>query len=219
MKYLLAEKPFYSLQWEAKNNGVPMIFIRFYWCNKDCWFCDSKYSYKPEEADTVLYTHEELIEKIKSFWCKTILRTWGEPSLFQDQIKLLMNELWDEYTHELETNGSKKLEEWLYFDQINISPKLKSSWNKSYELKILDWIKSKCDNYSIKFVCSDLTSLKETDECIKKYEFEPGSIYIMPEWRDVKSQVNQFVIDYCMKKWYSYCLRSHLILFWDGKGK
>lgn len=217
MKHLLAEVPFLSLQWESINSGKPSIFIRYFGCNKDCWFCDSKYSYKPEEADTTLYEQDELIKIIQDFKVKHIIWTWGETGLFQKQIQSLMKELWSEYTHEMETNWSIKLNDDIYFQQINISPKLKSSQNKDYELEILDWIKERCDNYNFKFVCKDLITTKETDECIKKYNIDPKIIYVMPEWRDVKSQINQFIIQYCIKNNYNYCLRAHLILFWDWK--
>jgi len=219
MIHNLAEKPFFSLQWEALNNWKPMVFIRYFGCNKDCFFCDSKYSYKPEEANIVQYTHKELIDTIKSFWCKTVLWTWGETTLFQKQIKALIKDLGKEYYHELETNWSKKLDDDIFFNQINISPKLKSSWNEEYALDILSNIEKRCDNYNFKFVCKNLITTKETDNYIKKYNIERKRIYIMPEWRDVDSQINQFIIKYCMKNDYRYCLRTHLILFWDWKGK
>ena len=46
-----------------------------------------------------------------------------------------------------------------------------------------------------------------------------NNIYIMPLWRDSKSQINSLVLKYCLNKWYNYCLRQHLILFWDWKWK
>jgi hypothetical protein len=42
-------------------------------------------------------------------------------------------------------------------------------------------------------------------------------VRIMPEWTSKSSQKNDFVIDFCLKNNYRYCLRQHILLFWNKK--
>lgn len=216
---------FQSIQWEWRNTWKPSIFIRFWWCNLKCTWCDSKYSWDPSIEKADIMELSEVLDIIRNFESKHIIFTGGEPSLFQKQMLVIQEELrWEEYSYELETNGSKVLDMNLDFEQVNISPKLKSSWNNEYELEIL---KSDLFNYNyvdLKFVCSNIKDTTETDEYIKKitnyYGFNKiDDIYIMPLWRDDKSQVNNYLVKYCINNAYKYCLRQHLILFWDGKWK
>ena len=227
MKILISEI-FQSIQWEWRNTWKPSIFVRFWWCNLHCEWCDTKYSRDSKVEKPKTKDLKEVVKTIKSLKSKHIIFTWWEPTLFQKQMKAIQQVLnW--YTYELETNGSNELVEELEFNQINISPKLKSSWNGEYELNIFksDLIKhrEKSKPYvDLKFVCSNEIDTKETDECIKKIDEKYwldliDSVYIMPLWIDKKSQTNQFLVKYCIDNNYNYCLRQHIILFWDGKWK
>jgi len=215
---------FESIQWEWRNTGKPSIFVRFWGCNLKCDWCDSKYSWDASIEKADLMSLEEVIKIIESFKSKHIIFTWWEPTLFQDQMKIIQDQL-PNHTFELETNWSQKLNKNLHFDQVNISPKLKSSWNKEYYLTILEserlWQSEFVD---FKFVCDWILTCQETDQFINKISqvnnFDViDSIYIMPLWRDNKSQVNDYLVKYCIKNNYNYCLRQHLIMFWDGKWK
>lgn len=215
---------FQSIQWEWRNTWKPSVFLRFWGCNLHCTWCDTKYSWDPSVEKADIMELDKVISIIKGFKSKHIIFTWWEPSLYQNQMKIIqdiLNMIWG-YTYELETNWSNQIKMW-YFDQINVSPKLKSSWNDKYSLKILWSSEIHWTNYDMKFVCSNLVDTKETDEFINHHavmiELKRACIYIMPLWRDIKSQVNDYLVKYCIAKNYNYCLRQHLILFWDGKGK
>jgi organic radical activating enzyme len=69
---------FYSLQGEGTYVGVPSIFVRFYGCNLGCYFCDDA----KHKGTFAIYTQDELLEKLKSFPCKQIVITGGEPSIY-----------------------------------------------------------------------------------------------------------------------------------------
>lgn len=208
---------FESIQWEWRNTGKPSIFFRFWGCNLACTWCDSKYSWDPKVESPDIMELDDVIKIIKWFNSKHIIFTWWEPALYQKQMQEIYNILWDEYTYEIETNWSKKIEV-DFLDQINISPKIENSWNDKYDILALD-SKTNWWYMDLKFVVSNLIDLKQTHELIKKISqnYTVDKIYFMPLWRDTKSQVNQAVIDYCMKYGYNYCLRQHIILFWDKK--
>ena len=63
-----------------------------------------------------------------------------------------------------------------------------------------------------------IEDIEEIEECIKRYNINKNKIYIMPMWTDKESQINQEVLNYCIKKWYRYCQRTHIILFGNKKG-
>ena len=83
------------------------------------------------------------------------------------------------------------------------------------------------DNFDFEEVYGDIGQnfihvhhIKPLSEIDEKYWLDLiDSVYIMPLWIDKKSQTNQFLVKYCIDNNYNYCLRQHIILFWDGKWK
>ncbi|MFH1410009.1 MAG: 7-carboxy-7-deazaguanine synthase QueE, partial [Patescibacteria group bacterium] len=104
MKILLSEI-FHSIQGEGPNLGRPSVFLRLGGCNLACSWCDSKFTWNPEISDNKVATINEVVKKIKSFPCKHLVITGGEPMLQQDKITAILKKL-PGYTAEIETNGS-----------------------------------------------------------------------------------------------------------------
>ena len=118
---------FFSIQGEGIYRFIPQIFVRFWGCNIDCSFCDTKnLSYKIKGL-------REVVEEIFSFknFYHSISLTGGEPLLQKDFLKSLCRILKErEQVIYLETNGIlyKNLEEVLdYLDIIAMDFKLPSS--------------------------------------------------------------------------------------------
>lgn len=106
---------FYSLQGEGSRSGDPSIFIRLAFCNKDCWFCDTDWSYGTS------MTVDAVIKEIAEFPCKWIVWTGGEPTLqLTDEIVEIFKKLG--YKQAIETNGTKVPPNGL--DYITCSPKV-----------------------------------------------------------------------------------------------
>lgn len=94
---------FYSIQGESSWVGKPTVFIRTTGCNLRCHYCDTKYSY----YEGAFLSLDQIIDKVKSFSCKTICITGGEP-LLQKPIVNLISTLCDlNYEVSIETGGSK----------------------------------------------------------------------------------------------------------------
>ncbi len=204
---------FESIQWEGRNVWKPSIFIRFWWCNLQCRWCDSKYSWDANIEQWKILKLKDVIEKIKRFKSKHIVFTWWEPTLFQEHMLAIQEQLWKWYTYELETNGTRKLLYDIKFSQINVSPKLTNSWNKRYKLEIFDSLWSA--KVDLKFVSdgSDLQEIEQViEEITKKYKI--NRIYIMPLWSTIESQKNEKILKFCIENSYNYCLRQHIVLFW-----
>ena len=151
---------FVSIQGEGKYLGQEQCFIRFYGCNLNCDFCDTKlYDFKE-------YTSGELIDKLKEIIgqknIKTISITGGEPLLQRDFLLEFLPKLKAEgFNNYLETNGvlyDELFDIIDYVDIVSMDIKLPSSTKqKSFWLehkKFLDTAKDK-DVFVKSIICLD----------------------------------------------------------------
>lgn len=118
---------FDSVQGEGLYFGHKQIFVRFFGCNLDCKFCDTR----PESF--MEYEPQELVEEIRLYKDKyhSLSFTGGEPLLQDDFLKeVLKLTCGHGYRNYLETNGTlpEKLEEVIdYLHIVAMDVKLPSS--------------------------------------------------------------------------------------------
>lgn len=118
---------FESIQGEGLYLGAKQLFVRFYGCNLQCRFCDTKINAFIE------YGPEELFEEMKLYGKNfhSIAFTGGEPLLQKDFLKeVLQAAKVERYRNYLETNGTlpEALEEVInYVDIVAMDIKLPSS--------------------------------------------------------------------------------------------
>lgn len=101
MKAKIAEV-FKSVQGEGIYQGIEQVFVRFFDCNLNCSFCDTKLNYYQE------LTFDEVIERFFSYKdYHSVSLTGGEPLLQIDFLKKLVKYLKEEgKAIYLETNGT-----------------------------------------------------------------------------------------------------------------
>lgn len=93
---------FYSIQGESTWAGQPCIFLRLSGCNLRCTWCDTTYAFYDGEEMTV----EEVFDRVKSYPCRLVELTGGEP-LLQEEVYPLMDRLLEKgYEILIETSGS-----------------------------------------------------------------------------------------------------------------
>lgn len=93
---------FYSLQGEAREIGLPSVFVRLTGCPLRCSYCDTEYAFKGNN----LLSIDEIIAKIQQYNTKLVCVTGGEP-LAQTNCYALLDKLIKEgYQVSLETSGS-----------------------------------------------------------------------------------------------------------------
>jgi len=94
---------FYSIQGETTYSGLPCVFVRTSGCNLRCTYCDTKYAYE-NGTDMVV---EAVMALVKSYRCRLVEITGGEPLLQDNEVNSLIGFLLDSgYDVLLETNGS-----------------------------------------------------------------------------------------------------------------
>ena len=93
---------FYSLQGEARNVGLPTVFVRLTGCPLRCSYCDTAYAFSGGEWMDV----EAIIEKLQQYNTSHVTVTGGEP-LAQKNCITLLQKLCDlGYEVSLETSGA-----------------------------------------------------------------------------------------------------------------
>ena len=93
---------FYSLQGEALTSGLPTIFVRLTGCPLRCVYCDTEYAFTGGERQSL----DAIIATIKTYPCKRICLTGGEPLAQPNAIELMQRLLSDGYEISLETAGA-----------------------------------------------------------------------------------------------------------------
>jgi 7-cyano-7-deazaguanosine (preQ0) biosynthesis protein QueE len=222
---------FFSIQGEGVNIGKPSIFIRLYFCNLSCVWCDSKYTWENQDKakegiDYFLMDIQEILNYISKFYCNRVVITGGEPLLHQEKLKNLLKELKNKgYYIEIETNGTIKPKEEIIklVDLFNVSPKLSNS-KVDYKLRIRNEVLkvfSEINNSIFKFVICDVKDLDEVDELVKKLNIKKEKVYLMPEGTDEKTikERSLWLIDESKKRNYNFTTRLHILMFGNQRGK
>lgn len=102
---------FETVEGEGTRAGFPTVFVRLFGCNLRCTWCDTPYSYPPEEAESVL-SIGEIVHAVQGYRSQNICLTGGEPLLYGDRSLALLEAL-AELPHiadlHVETNGAVDL--------------------------------------------------------------------------------------------------------------
>lgn len=93
---------FYSLQGEARNVGLPTVFIRLTGCPLRCAYCDTSYAFTGGEWMDI----ETIVNKVRQYNTSFITVTGGEPLAQKSCIELLNNLCDSGYEVSLETSGA-----------------------------------------------------------------------------------------------------------------
>ncbi|WP_226644761.1 7-carboxy-7-deazaguanine synthase QueE [Microbulbifer variabilis] len=98
---------FYSLQGEARESGLPTVFVRLTGCPLRCTYCDSEYAFYGGERMTL----EQILLQVQSHPARRVCVTGGEP-LAQPNCLPLLEALCDAgYSVSLETSGAMPVDQ------------------------------------------------------------------------------------------------------------
>ena len=102
---LLVNEIFFSIQGESSYAGRPCVFIRLAGCNLRCSYCDTPYAYEEGSLQEI----SDIEGQIRSFGCRLVEITGGEPLLQAETPELIRMLLDRRYTVLMETNGSRNI--------------------------------------------------------------------------------------------------------------
>jgi 7-carboxy-7-deazaguanine synthase len=186
---LAINEEFYSIQGEGLHTGIPMYFVRLQGCAVGCYFCDTKYTWRPEDQTT---KEGDIINRALNSKADWICLTGGEP-LEQDVSQLTQMAKDHGLFIHIETSGAYYQDN-IKFDYLCLSPKDLFSKKKALpimkehaaEIKVvvtkmsdLDYYLREyypfCEDHSIplviQFVDNNFTLLNKTMEVTQGMKF------------------------------------------------
>lgn len=154
---------FYSIQGEAAAAGRPCVFVRLARCNLRCTWCDTTYSFKGGEKQSI----DDIMEIVAGYGCNLVEVTGGEP-LLQPAVHEFMKRLCDEnYEVMIETSGSLTIEE--IDPRVRIIMDLKPPGSGEVEKNLYENIPLLKRTDEVKFVILDRVDYDWSKEKISEY--------------------------------------------------
>ena len=93
---------FYSLQGEAKEVGIPTVFVRLTGCPLRCNYCDTAYAFKGNNPLSI----QHILDEVAQYNAQYVCVTGGEPMAQSNCLKLLDSLIDTGYNVSMETSGS-----------------------------------------------------------------------------------------------------------------
>ena len=93
---------FYSLQGEAKEVGIPTVFVRLTGCPLRCNYCDTAYAFKGNNPLSI----QHILDEVAQYNTRYVCVTGGEPMAQSNCLKLLDSLIDSGYSVSMETSGS-----------------------------------------------------------------------------------------------------------------
>ena len=185
---------FFSIQGEGLIVGLPTFFIRTAGCNLRCEWCDTKYAWDTEKAETI--SPKKLVEMVDNYY--NVCVTGGEPLLQPDFLELIKKLRMLEKFVMVETNGTINPEKFSDFISFwSVSPKL-WCYDQNTEENISIFLRGDWERIQLKFI---IANKGEWDKLIQVLEAHPVisdnkdrlNIIIQPEWSYFQGAKTEFM--------------------------
>ena len=202
---------FYSLQGEAKEVGIPTVFVRLTGCPLRCNYCDTAYAFKGNNPLSI----QHILDEVAQYNAQYVCVTGGEPMAQSNCLKLLDSLIDSGYTVSMETSGSIDITPVNSRVSIVMDIKTPSSTeehqNRYENLPIL---KSKDQ---LKFVIASRSDFDWCTEILDNHEVE-SEILFSPVYESLKPVE---LADWILEKKLNVRLQVqlHKILWGDQKGR
>jgi 7-cyano-7-deazaguanosine (preQ0) biosynthesis protein QueE len=221
---------FLSVQGEGVHSGTPSVFLRTYYCNLTCTWCDSKYTWLNQEAskpgvDYQPLSTDAVLEKVLGYGCKHLVLTGGEPLLHQKVLAPVLARLKTAgFYVEVETNGTvapgaETIEQ---VDCFNVSPKTSNSLVDARLRTRPGALKSLIGSQKawFKFVVGNAQDVAEVEDLISKHKIPRERVLLMPEGIDATALIerSRWLTEVCKEKGFRFTPRLHILLFGNRRG-
>ena len=202
---------FYSLQGEAKEVGIPTVFVRLTGCPLRCNYCDTAYAFKGNNPLSI----QHILDEVAQYNTRYVCVTGGEPMAQSNCLKLLDSLIDSGYNVSMETSGSIDIAPVNNKVSIVMDIKTPSSTeehqNRYENLPIL---KSKDQ---LKFVIASRSDFDWCTEILDNHEVE-SEILFSPVYESLKPvQLADWILE--KKLNVRLQIQLHKILWGDQKGK
>ncbi|MEM6910031.1 MAG: 7-carboxy-7-deazaguanine synthase QueE [Verrucomicrobiota bacterium] len=219
---------FHSLQGEGRHTGRPSVFVRLSGCNLHCSWCDTAYTWNWKEFDQEKESYEmsvaDLASRIRSYGCRNLIFTGGEPLVQQSELGQLWPLLGGDFRVEFETNGTIRPSEVTEgrADYYAVSPKLANSGNREEvrqrERALRFFAESRKADF--KFVIASEADFSEVEKLRSELGLEAERIFLMPEGTMLEAldEKSEWVSELCLQHGYRFSDRLHVRLYGSKRG-
>ncbi len=218
------------MQGEGIYAGTPSVFLRTYYCNLTCAWCDTKYTWLNQSRAQVGIHYQrmsvkKILEKLTDYGCHHLVVTGGEPLLHQRLLSSLLSDLKRlGFFIEIETNGTvvPSVEMFGLVDCFNVSPKISNSLvQKTVRIRqtaLKAFVGSR--KAWFKFVICEQPDIVEVEELISAYNLPRERILLMPEGTDAEtlSARGKWLVEVCKQHGFRFTPRLHILLFGNRRG-
>lgn len=173
---------FHSIQGESTHAGRPCAFVRLTGCNLRCRWCDSDYTFTGGDRMSV----DEIVEQVKSYGCRLVEITGGEPLAQSESLDLMRRLCDDGFEVLLETSGSIDIAPVDSRVAIILDIKCPGSgevernrWENLAHLKPAD---------EIKFVIADRADYEWARQTIDERKLRSRTLLLSPVWGELELQ-------------------------------
>jgi 7-carboxy-7-deazaguanine synthase len=202
---------FYSLQGEAREVGLPTVFIRLTGCPLRCDYCDTTYAFKGNN----LLSIDKIMAKVRQYNTTYICVTGGEP-LAQINCYILLDALAKEhYSVSLETSGSIDISEVNSAVSIVMDVKTPSS-NEAHQ-NLYNNIEKLTKKDQLKFVIGSRADYIWSVDIINKYQIKAGILFSPVFDKLTPTQLADWIINDQLNV--RMQVQMHKLLWGDEKGK
>ena len=202
---------FYSLQGEAKEVGIPTVFVRLTGCPLRCNYCDTAYAFKGNNPLSI----QHILDEIAQYNTQYVCVTGGEPMAQSNCLKLLDALIENDYKVSMETSGSIDIAPVNSKVSIVMDIKTPSSTeehqNRYENLSILK------NKDQLKFVIASKSDFDWCTEILENHEVE-SEVLFSPVYESLRPVE---LADWILEKKLNVRLQVqlHKILWGDQKGK
>ncbi|VVH64110.1 Queuosine Biosynthesis QueE Radical SAM [uncultured Gammaproteobacteria bacterium] len=202
---------FYSLQGEAREVGLPTVFVRLTGCPLRCSYCDTEYAFKGNN----LLSIDAVLTEIKKYNTKFVCVTGGEP-LAQINCHILLDRLVKEnYQVSLETSGSIDIAD--INPGVSIVMDVKTPSSNESDKNLYDNIEKLELKDQLKFVIGSKADFDWSVALLSKHP-TPAEVLFSPVFEAVEPmQLAQWILDGQLNV--RLQVQLHKLLWGDEKGK
>ncbi len=220
------------MQGEGVYAGTPSVFLRTYYCNLTCAWCDTKYTWlNQSKAKAGIHYQQmsvkEVLEKLTDYGCHHLVVTGGEPLLHQRLLSPALSTLKQlGFFIEVETNGTiaPSAEMIGLVDCFNVSPKISNSLvQKAVRIRqtpLEAFVKSSKAWFTSKFVICEPNDIVEVEELISTHSLPRERVILMLKGTDAEtlSARGRWLVEACKEHAFRFSPRLHILLFGNRRG-
>ena len=202
---------FYSLQGEAREVGIPTVFVRLTGCPLRCNYCDTAYAFKGNNPLSI----EQILSEIAKYKTHYVCVTGGEPMAQSNCLHLLDTLIEKGYKVSMETSGSIDISK--VNKKVSIVMDLKTPSSTEQHQNRYENIALLENKDQLKFVIASKSDFDWCCKILEDYEILPDILF-SPVYESLKpAQLADWILENQLNV--RLQVQLHKVLWGDEKGK